>query len=1041
MSNSVQCPECKTQCTFEPQEVQDDTIICPNCHLTVSVFGDDTWVPENDGSPVSVSAADLQIEGYQIVKQLGQGGMGVVFEGRQISLGRRVAIKVLSPNLAGEGRFVKRFEREAAALAQLAHPNIVTIFERGRSGNLFYFIMEYVEGESSETPTDLRSLLDQRQLTISEIKHLVLQVARALSYSHSNGIVHRDVKPGNVLIDPHGNAKLADFGIASMGVPKASPRVTMESSVLGTHDYMAPEQQQDTAAVNHLADVFSVGVLIYEMLTGRIPKGVYQPASQIRLGLSPEWDEIISNALQSQPSLRLSSMLKLIESLELASTELKPEQAARPTDAKDGLQKVEAGDQKEGHAKTTGFTSQKCPQCDCMVGAEARFCPECRSAMSHPCHACDVIVGVSVKYCPNCGEDLHAFRESQECMETAVAALQIATDRSEQNIERFEQAKVAGLAAARGLVVLPNDKKFNELVLSANEIKTQLATRLANAAHKEKNLSQTLSFLEQVLEVTPTNTRATELKIKVEKFFLESKAKADRLLQAGAPKKAIGLLEKLSKSFPDDQNLSNELDALRNQDNVLDQFIHKTIPALVEKKNWWSIHNEVNRFSATGEKSKELASLKTRAERKLNSVTSVLEATRESIYTQPVSVTRSNAEKVLAHVADHPEAIQIHDAAIELEQNVNQCFSEATDLCDQGRWFAAWKLLAPIELLADPRKFENLASKIGEGKSLANRFSQLIIWCVLGGFLFNLAAFVGRLLQAGMVEICQNFENLSSRFRDELIPTAVFFISFQLLVVTGLWACRVLLDRSIKPTWHFFLINAIWLLGTVLFFVFAQFEKILDDMNSVLAFVGTYALIGVNVSVAITLLSRGLVGSQRQKTLSWHCLGTVAFAIAVLTEARSNTFLPAIVFEYLIPAIWLHSWLLITKVTDSWWRTTPIIVMGAALGILALGVETLDSPLLNYLQFWFAVATLAGLGIVLTKHRTISSICFVSMLTAVFASCWQYSYALASLSAFWLIASIIAAKASPVLEPRLHLRDRISSPKIPDLLAKSITSR
>jgi hypothetical protein len=243
--------------------------------------------------------------------------MGLVLEARQTSLDRKVAIKLLAPELAGNATFVARFQREAASLARLTHPNIITIYERGRAGDFFYLIMEYVEGPGGRPPTNLRHLIDEGKLDAAATRKLVLQIAGALDFAHRQKIIHRDVKPSNVLVDLHGNAKVADFGIAATAGPD---RTLTTAGAMGTPDYMAPEQRRNAGAVDERADVFSVGVILYEMLTGDLPLGSCRPPSERVPGLDPAWDAVVRKALEPQPQDRFAGMAELAAAVERIGT-------------------------------------------------------------------------------------------------------------------------------------------------------------------------------------------------------------------------------------------------------------------------------------------------------------------------------------------------------------------------------------------------------------------------------------------------------------------------------------------------------------------------------------------------------------------------------------------------------------------------------------------------------------------------------------------------------------------------------------------------
>jgi predicted Ser/Thr protein kinase len=233
---------------------------------------------------------------YEILGVLGRGGMGVVYRARQEGLDRVVALKILSSRLAADREFVERFEREAKALARLNHPNIVAVHDAGIESGIPYLAMEYVEGES------LRKLLSEGRLTPSRAFSIVPQLCDALEYAHAQGIVHRDIKPENILRDQKGQIKIADFGLA-MIVGVEADRLTRTHAVMGTPHYMAPEQVENPKAVDHRADIYSMGVVIYEMLTGELPLGAFAKPSE-KARLHHRLDEIILRALAKEPDRR-----------------------------------------------------------------------------------------------------------------------------------------------------------------------------------------------------------------------------------------------------------------------------------------------------------------------------------------------------------------------------------------------------------------------------------------------------------------------------------------------------------------------------------------------------------------------------------------------------------------------------------------------------------------------------------------------------------------------------------------------------------------
>lgn len=234
----------------------------------------------------------------ELLERLGRGGMGIVWRARQRSLSRTVALKVLAPRGETPPDLAERFEREARALARLVHPGIVAVHAYGREGELCWLVMECVEG-----PT-LRELLRDGPLEPARALALAGELCAALQYAHARGVVHRDVKPENVLIDAEGHAKIADFGLAKvLGEPAALVSLTASQQVLGTLRYMAPEQLDRPLEVDHRADLYALGVVLYEMLTGEVPMGRFDLPS-VRLQTPANLDRVIERSLQREPARR-----------------------------------------------------------------------------------------------------------------------------------------------------------------------------------------------------------------------------------------------------------------------------------------------------------------------------------------------------------------------------------------------------------------------------------------------------------------------------------------------------------------------------------------------------------------------------------------------------------------------------------------------------------------------------------------------------------------------------------------------------------------
>ena len=251
---------------------------------------------------------DQLFPGLEVTEIIGAGGMGAVYKALQLRLERYVAIKILPAELGSDEEFVARFEREAKAMAALNHPSIVSIFDFGETAPLpaapagqryCYFVMEFVEGAS------LHQMIAGGDLTPEHAMAIVPKICEALQFAHDRGIIHRDIKPANILVDREGNVKIADFGLAKLsggGVENLS--LTMTNTTMGTPLYMAPEQFESTGKVDHRADIYSLGVVFYQMLTGTTPQGAWAPPSKKVEGVDRRIDEVVNRAMQQEPGDR-----------------------------------------------------------------------------------------------------------------------------------------------------------------------------------------------------------------------------------------------------------------------------------------------------------------------------------------------------------------------------------------------------------------------------------------------------------------------------------------------------------------------------------------------------------------------------------------------------------------------------------------------------------------------------------------------------------------------------------------------------------------
>ncbi len=282
--------------------------------------------PFSTWAPPTVEALQALLPPYEILSVLGRGGMGVVFQARHRSLDRLVAIKLLPAALATDAATAaQRFQNEARLLAKLSHPAIVGVYDFGETANgQLYFVMEYVDG------SDLARVIQERgALPVPEAVAVATQVCEALEYAHARGVIHRDIKPGNVLIDAEGHAKVADFGLARIEDRALRAFLTMTGAPLGSADFVAPEVLLGKEA-DARADLYAVGVMLYQMLTGESPRGLFAMPSEKRGGsIDPRFDHIVAKALQTDPAARYQTAAELRAEVQSILREA-PAPAAKP---------------------------------------------------------------------------------------------------------------------------------------------------------------------------------------------------------------------------------------------------------------------------------------------------------------------------------------------------------------------------------------------------------------------------------------------------------------------------------------------------------------------------------------------------------------------------------------------------------------------------------------------------------------------------------------------------------------------------------------
>jgi uncharacterized protein (TIGR03067 family) len=321
------CPRCGA--SLDDSRVDG---LCARC-LGALNFATDTAMP---AEPVVETIRSFAPEEFarhfpqlEVLEILGRGGMGVVYKVKQKTLDRLVALKLLAPERINDPAFAEHFVHEARALAALNHPNIVTIHDFGQAGGFYYLLMEYVDG------VNLRQAMATNRFTPEQALAIVPPVCEALQFAHEHGIVHRDIKPENLLLGKAGCVKIADFGIAKILNAEATGEGRRESHPVGTPQYMAPEQME-LRATDRRVDIYSLGVVLYEMLTGELPADTLQPPSK-SVQVDVRIDQIVLRALETNPELRYQTAVDFrthVETVAAKPLNNQPEKAQASTTAK-----------------------------------------------------------------------------------------------------------------------------------------------------------------------------------------------------------------------------------------------------------------------------------------------------------------------------------------------------------------------------------------------------------------------------------------------------------------------------------------------------------------------------------------------------------------------------------------------------------------------------------------------------------------------------------------------------------------------------------
>jgi serine/threonine protein kinase len=297
---------------------------CPKCLLRQGGFRPDKFEP-----PTVAEISRRLGDRLEILEVIGHGGMGAVYKCRQTLLNRLVALKVIASRGRHDADLDSRLAREARLLARLDHPNIVKVHEFSQAGDLNYFVMDYVAGQN------LRQLQRGQPASTEQLVAVAGQICDALQHAHEREVIHRDIKPENILIDGQGQVKIVDFGLArAYQAETGISRLTMAGQVMGTPHYMSPEQVEKPDTVDHRSDLYALGVVLYEWLTGELPLGRFEPPSA-RANIDSRWDALVMRALEKDVARRYQQARQIKDELGALKNNLRPTKQELPLAALD----------------------------------------------------------------------------------------------------------------------------------------------------------------------------------------------------------------------------------------------------------------------------------------------------------------------------------------------------------------------------------------------------------------------------------------------------------------------------------------------------------------------------------------------------------------------------------------------------------------------------------------------------------------------------------------------------------------------------------
>jgi len=666
----------------------------------------------------------LELPGYELLHIIGEGGMGAVVAARRSSDGATVAVKVLPPSMSQNASLVRRFQREADAMDKLRHPHIVGIIERGRSGPFLYFIMEFVVGPDGR-PINLRQHCATGLPTEANVLRWATQVVDALGYAHAKGIVHRDIKPSNILLDEKGEAKVADFGVASATFDASATVITRATSAVGTPLYMAPEQYADPKRIDHRVDVYAVGMLLYELLTGDLPLGVYDPPSHRRPGIKPDWDRVVGRALQSDPNRRFADMASF----------------------RDALNRVEQGGARDSTPSLVFAGELHCPACKNPVRQADSVCRSCSHPLFANCPECGATNTRVNLQCVACNIDLVPLWKVRRLWESADELLQRADGDGELGVrQQCAERAISELTQATRIAVHRDLSK--DRLAAASTLAAGLSWRCAQLALEAKDFSAATHYCRRVLAYAPKTDSAKAMLDRCETRRKSILTSAKEHVARKRLKTALEDLQTGVMLFPKDEEIRSELNTLRERVTEATQAVRERIPRLERAKKYREISLLVDRLDRIGVAAKPLIDVKRRCYAALAKTAELTTEARRLAEAHTFSRARASIEQALSFATDDLDAREVLAAIEHQEKLLGGAADEIETAMTDGRWVQADRLLDRVLIAAkEPRGeirrkmarpysglFVEIASKIDAGLQRTELYRRLLIW-TLGGSL------------------------------------------------------------------------------------------------------------------------------------------------------------------------------------------------------------------------------------------------------------------------------------------------------------------